>query len=159
MTATKKTRSRFWVVSTHVLTTGFAMPAVAGMIGYPLINTVAIVAPVRAFLLLLTVQALGYIGGVYYSLSYIRKVALVENAPACIKPSIITFVVLAVFGFGLNLASLFTRQSEWEWVAPALAIPGLLLFYVLICVAFAKITQQGFTNMPSGIPETSRRGG
>jgi hypothetical protein len=149
--ARKKARSRFWVVSTHVLTTGFAMPAVAGMIGSGL-APVAAVAPVRVFLLRMALQALGYIGGVYYSLSYIRKVALIENAPACIKPSIITFIVLAVLGFGLNVALLFTGQTKQ--IAPALAIPGLLLFYVVICAAFAKVTQQGFANMPSGTFET-----
>ena len=93
-TASKKKRSVFWVVLTHVLTTGFAMPTVTGMAGAP----IAAIYPsaLSGFLLALGFQALGYIGGVYYSLSYLRKAALIEHPLACLKPSIITFTVLAV---------------------------------------------------------------
>ena len=33
----RKTRSVFWVVSTHVLTTGFVVPGIASWIGYELL--------------------------------------------------------------------------------------------------------------------------
>jgi len=102
----KKKQSVFWVVSTHVLTTGFAMPAVAGLISVAIVVATQPSA-VADFLLLLGLQTLGYIGGVYYSLSYIRKVALIEHPLACVKPSIITFALLAILGFAVNVLSLF----------------------------------------------------
>ena len=137
----KKKRSVFWVVSTHVVTTGFAMPVVAGVVG----SAIAVAtqpSAVGRFFLLLGLQSLGYIGGVYYSLSYIRKVALIEHPLACVKPSIITFAVLAVLGFAVNVVSLFGERSK-EMNA-VIGIVGLVVFYIVISFAFAKITQQGF---------------
>jgi hypothetical protein len=142
--ATKKQRSVFWVVSTHVLTTGFAMPAVAGMIGFGIVMASQL-SPIAAFLLLLLLQALGYVGGVYYSFSYIRKVALVDNPLACVKPSIITFVVLAVLGLALNVARVFADPEKA--VNPIVGTLGLIAFYIVITLAFARITQQGFAAM------------
>ena len=136
----KKKRSVFWVVSTHVLTTGFAMPAVAGMFGAPLVEMYPSAGV--GFLLALGCQALGYIVGGYYSLSYIRKAALIEQPMACVKPSIITFVVLAVFGFAVNVALLF--GSRLRSMNAIIGIVGLVVFYVVISLAFAKITQRGF---------------
>lgn len=149
--AKTKQRSIFWIVSTHVLTTGFAMPAVAGGIGFAVLTAMQPSAVV-AFLLLLAFQALGYIGGVYYSLSYIRKVALIENPNACIKPSIITFAVLAVIGFGVNVVGLVGRDGHG--INPILGIIALVAFYVIICVAFARITQRGFSGIERQAKET-----
>ncbi len=145
----KQHRSVFWVVSTHVLTTGFAMPAVAGVLGFAIIVATQ-PSTVAAFLMLLAFQALGYIGGVYYSLSYIRKAALIENPIRCIKPSIVTFVVLAVLGFAVNIGSLL-REPSGEG-NPILAIAGLVVFYLVISFAFAKITQKGFATMEAVHP-------
>lgn len=149
--AKKKHRSVFWIVSTHVLTTGFAMPAVANGLCFAVLTAIQPSADV-AFLMLLAFQALGYIGGVYYSLSYLRKVALMENPNACIKPSIITFAVLAVIGFGVNVAGLFGRDGQG--INPILGIIALVAFYVVICVAFARITQRGFSGIE---PQTKER--
>jgi len=157
--AKMKQRSVFWIVSTHVLTTGFAMPAVAGGIGFAVLTAMQPSAVV-AFLLLLAFQAVGYIGGVYYSLSYIRSVAFIENPNACIKPSpnacikpsIITFAVLAVIGFAVNVAGLVGRDGQG--INPILGIIALAAFYVVICVAFARITQRGFSGIEPHAKET-----
>ncbi len=146
----KKQRSLFWVVSTHVITTGFAMPTLAGMIGYALTEQVRS-SPLVAFLILLGLQALGYIGGVFYSLSYIRKTSCIDNPTACIKPSIITFVVLAVVGFGINATSLFYQQHN---VNPVVGAVVLLGFYAIICLVFARVTQRGFSRMKPATTET-----
>jgi len=142
--APNKPRSRFWVVSTHVLTSGFAMPAVSALIGFGIIVSTG-VKGIAAFSLLLALQAIGYIGGVYYSLSYIRKVALIEDPTSCVRPSIITFVVLDVLGFVANLGS-HSREPAQE-INSIFAILGLVVFYVVISLAFAKITQRGFAAM------------
>jgi hypothetical protein len=142
--AKKKVRSVFWVVSTHVLTTGFAMPAVAGMTAVAVRHETR-PPPVAAFLILLAFQASGYIGGVFYSLSYLRKVALMRNPVACVKPSIITFTVLAVIGFAVNVAGLVAQQRQG--INLIVGIGGLVAFYAVICFAFARITRQGFSRM------------
>ena len=142
--AKKKVRSVFWVVSTHVLTTGFAMPAVAGMMAVAVRHETR-PPPVAAFLILLAFQASGYIGGVFYSLSYLRKVALMRNPVACVKPSIITFTVLAVIGFAVNVAGLVAQQRQG--INLIVGIGGLVAFYAVICFAFARITRQGFSRM------------
>ena len=136
----KKRRSVFWVVSTHVLTTGFVMPAAAGMLSGPLVE----IYPSNGlgFLLALGCQTLGYIAGAYYSLSYLRKAAWIEQPMACVKPSIITFVVLAVISFAVNVALLFGSRSRG--INVVVGIAGLAVFYAVISFAFAKITQRGF---------------
>lgn len=141
--ASKKQRSVFWVVSTHVVTTGFAMPVVTGLIGYALVKELR-PDPLRAFLILLCLQAIGYIGGVFYSLSYIRKSSRIENPTACIKPSIITFAVLAVIGLCINASNLFYRQHNMNPIVGAVL---LVVYYTVICLAFARITQRGFSRM------------
>ena len=148
--AKMKVRSVFWVVSTHVLTTGFAMPVVAGIMALGVLTGIQ-PSPVAAFLILLAFQAFGYIGGVFYSLSYLRKVALIKNPVACIMPSIVTFAVLAAIGFAVNVASLVTQpRHEVNLIA---GITGLVVFYGVICFAFAKITQQEFSRMEPYTPE------
>lgn len=142
--AKTKRRSIFWVVSTHVLTTGFVMPLVAMVVvSAVLLGTQP--SPTEAFLGRLAALALGYLGGVYYSLSYIRKVAEIENPQACVKPSIITFAVLAAIGFGLNVTGLLVDQEHG--VHPAVGIVGLAVFYIVVGYAFAAVTQRGFSRM------------
>jgi hypothetical protein len=118
------------------------MPAVASVIGVAVVIGTG-VSPAAAFPGLLAIQALGYIGGVFYSLSYIRKVALVQRPVDCIRPSIITFIVLAVFGFALNAWIVVQQQA----INHTVRIVSLTVFYVVICFAFAKITASGFSRM------------
>ena len=143
--ARKKVRSVFWVVSTHVLTTGFAMPAVASMIGVAALSG-SNLPPAAAFLIMLAFQAFGYIGGVFYSLSYLRKVALIKDPVACIKPSLITFDVLALIGLAVNVASLLAQPRKGVTVILILGIAGLVAYSAVICIAFEKITRQGFSD-------------
>ncbi len=140
----RKPRSRFWVVSTHVLTTGFALPLLGYLAGRAL-GAAGQLTAVQSFLLVLALQVIGYIGGTYYSLSYIRKVAVTDHPAACVRPSVIAFVVLAIVGFGLNLTWLFSGGAQV--INPAMAIPVYLVCYVVISVAFARITRQGFEAM------------
>ena len=148
--AEKKQRSVFWVVSTHVVTTGFALPAVAGIIGYTLMNDLR-PAPLRTILTLLCLQALGYIGGVFYSLSYIRKTSRIDHPMACIKPSIIAFVVLAVVGFCVNAGRLIYQQHG---VNPVDDVVVLVVFYTVICLVFARATERGFSRMEPSTTES-----
>ncbi len=146
--AQEKQRSVFWVVSTHVLTTGFAMPAVAGMIAMGVVLGTDL-RPLPAFLVVVGLQTLGYIGGAFYSLSYIRDVALIEKPSACITPSIVTFLVLAGLGLALNIAMLLHPP---RLVSPILGLSVLLVSYAIICFAFAAITRRGFSRMEAVPP-------
>ncbi len=138
------------MVSTHVVTTGFAFPLAARIIGFAVLHE-TYVPRAQAFWFLLAVQALGYIGGAYYSLAYIRKVALIERPVACIKPSIIAFCVLSTIGLVLSVASIVGQQPPV--ITPIVGITGVLAFYLVICLAFARITQQGFSKMEPSTPE------
>ena len=53
--AKKKLRSTFWVVSTHVVTTGFAFPLAARIIGFAVLHE-TYVPRAQAFWFLLAVQ-------------------------------------------------------------------------------------------------------
>ncbi|GIX00805.1 MAG: hypothetical protein KatS3mg111_4137 [Pirellulaceae bacterium] len=143
----RKERSVFWVVSTHVLTTGFAMPFVASLVAGAVVLSIQ-PSPLVSFLILLAAQAVGYIGGVFYSLSYIRKVAIVPNPAACIKPSILTFTALALIGLTVNLLRILGQGGTS--IHSIVIVLALVVFYTLICIAFAKYTRDGFSQMPPG---------
>jgi uncharacterized membrane protein YhaH (DUF805 family) len=134
----RKQRSTFWIVSTHVLTTGFAMPAVAGVAAYSVLSQSRIEGPL-AFLITLAFQAVGYIGGTFYSFSYLRKQTSVANPQGCTTFSIITFTILAVIGLGLNIAT--------AKYLSALKIAAWIIFYVVITIGFAIITKKQFAAM------------
>lgn len=145
-----KQRAKWWIVSTHVLTTGFAMPFVAGIVGGVLCAVLGLEAIV-AFLFILAVKAIGYIGGTYYSLSYLKKSAVTHDWPGCTVPAIVSFAVLAPLGMAVD--AIWMTQSTLTILGPdaeslelALAVQqlGLALFYGLILAAFSKITAKGF---------------
>ncbi len=82
-----------------------------------------------------------------YSFSYLRKVVLIGNPVACVKPSIITFGVLAVIGLAVNVAGLLPQPWHQVNAIRILGIAGLVAFYGVMCYAFDKITRQGFSRM------------
>ena len=142
--AKRKERSVFWVVSTHVLTTGFAMPLLAYLAVFGIAANVPLDA-VQMAGLMFAMLTLGYVGGVYYSLSYLRKAAIIPRPLACITPSIITFAIFSAIGFALNIV----RMRD------PLVIAGMAAYYVAITVVFAFVTRRGFQNMvvePRGFP-------
>ena len=160
-----KVRSVFWVVSTHVLTTGFAPPALASLAGLAVLNVLPL-SPLQGRLILLALQAIGYVGGAFYSLSYIRKTALVRHPLACVRPSVVAFVVLALFGYAVNLWG-FMQQQDVSWIEVVVDGIGLAAFYAAVTFAFAWVTRQGFAHMEqaghwvsavsvAGPPETTR---
>ena len=116
------------------------MPIVAAIAAYAALGALGRIDFYVAVVVTLAIQALGYIGGVYYSLSYIRKVAIARDPIACIIPSNITFTVLAALGLGWNVRSL--NLLEFPLVLAMVAI-----FYAGISVVFALVTRQGFRRM------------
>ncbi|PHS10670.1 MAG: hypothetical protein COA78_10940 [Blastopirellula sp.] len=142
--ASKKKRSIFWIVSTHVLTTGFVIPGAAGVIASQATSAMQY-PPVATFLIILAAQAVGYIGGVFYSFSYIRKVAIIQNPAACITPAIVTFIVLAIIGLGLNLY--IQIGGKGNDINPVVTAIALVIYYVIISILFARFTRNGFLQM------------
>ncbi len=67
----KKRRSVAWIVSTHVLTTGLAMPVVAGLASVAVVLAANIRDPLVALYVQATFAVLGYAGGTLYSLACI----------------------------------------------------------------------------------------
>lgn len=134
----KKTRSPFWIVSTHILTTGVAMPLVAVNLAFPILAHYPL-SPMLAFLAQLAIIAGGYVAGTFYSLSYLRKVTAIRNPEACAKASVIVFVLLAILWLGVKIV--FFHLTD------PVTVVSWIVFYVVICWAFAKITRTGFLEM------------
>jgi CBS domain containing-hemolysin-like protein len=135
----KKPRSKLWIVSTHVLTTGFAFLLLASLIAFSIVLYARPENPFSALGIGLALMAIGYIGGTFYSLSYLKSAAEFSDWTSCTKPSIITFCILALIGFTLNIIRGPDRS--------ALAIAMLVVFYVVVIFAFVKITANGFERL------------
>ena len=146
----KRHRSRFWIVSTHVLTTGFVMPLLAFLLAQGVLYETNLRGGL-AFLVVLVFQAVGYIAGTYYSLSYLRKTTAIGDPEACTQASVTTFAVLALLAFVANIAML-KGGNAIEWIL-------WIIFYLVISWAFAKITRKGFAAMAVDLREVNQEPG
>jgi hypothetical protein len=142
----KRQRSVFWIVSTHVLTTGLAMPVIAGLAATFVIHFAGIGDPRIALYVQATFAVAGYVGGALYSLSYLRKTAECESWTNCTAPAIVTFAVLDILGCAWAVYELAPRT-------PA-SIAILVASYLVGLFAAAVITASGFAGMssPTGAP-------
>ena len=135
----RKRRSTFWVVSTHVLTTGMAIPAVAALVAAAIIWFGGLRDPLAVLSIQAGCAVVGYVGGTYYSLSYLKRTANHENWTDCTTPSVIAFAICAILGFAWSV----TQLTE-----PNAASIGVLgICYALMIVVFWKITASGFRHM------------
>ena len=132
-----KHRAKWWIVTTHVLTTGFAMPVIATVVGAILCGLLGLEG-ITGYLFILGFRAVGYIGGTYYSLAYLKKSAFSSDWVSCTVPSIIGFVTLALLGLA---ASIIQATQAPGTLLVAL---GLVVFYGVIIAAFVKATSDGF---------------
>ena len=148
--ANAKRRSVFWVVTTHVLTTGFVMPLLATVLGLIVIPSLELSETGR-MLLILGFQAAGYVGGVFHSMGYLRKAAIIERPRACIRPSILIYALLVLLGVWLHVIVYFGPGASE--VPLASRIIALALFYLIIFSAFVLVTQRGFTKLERSIVE------
>lgn len=136
-----KKRAKWWIVSTHVLTTGFVMPLLAGIVGAAVVGGSGLQG-LPAFALLLAIQGVGYNGGTYYSLGYLGKSAVTDDWQGCITPSVVTFVILSIIGLVGNAIQVEgSLMAIGIWVA----------FYGAIIAAFAKITADGFRSFQAQV--------
>jgi len=88
-----KERAKWWIVSTHVLTAVFAMPVIATIFATTLIGLLGSEG-ILAILIMVLFNFAGYIGGTYYSLSYLKKNAKTSDWKGCTIPSLIVAVLL-----------------------------------------------------------------
>ena len=142
-------------MSAHVLTTGFAMPIFAGIVGEVLCAVLGLEGVV-AVLFSLTVLAIGYIGGTYYSLSYVKERATTHDWPGCTVPAVVFFAVCMVLWLVGEVIRISIRIP-----ISLLDILGIILFYGFILTAFAKITAKGFRALQEQVeqsgPDETRR--
>lgn len=133
----QRKRSVFWMVSTHVVTAGFAFPFLASVLLVVIITSGWIwMSPLAQMLFSVALLSLAYIGGTCYSLSYLRKVAVCDRPQACIVPSIVVFGVLA----GASLMLTYGKVEPMEFGILTVYFAGITLF-------FAFITRRGFLRM------------
>jgi hypothetical protein len=135
----KKLRSVGWVVSTHVLTTGLAMPAIAALLYVAVVSFGQIHDPLLALYMQATFSVLGYVGGTQYSLSYLRKAADCDSWTRCTAPAIVTFAILNFLACGGNV---YLVRNDG-----ALAIGVVVLSYLVATAAVMMLTAQGFARM------------
>lgn len=136
-----KNRATWWIVSTHILTTGLSMPLLAVIVGGFVIEGSGIQG-LPAFGIFLLIQAFGYIGGSYYSLNHLQKSTITDDWTKCITPSVIVFVALSMVGFIVISNAVQVKVKE------SIVVIGLLVvFYGTIIITFSKITAVGFTNL------------
>jgi hypothetical protein len=159
-------RTKWWIVSTHVLTTGFAMPCIAGLVGMVVCGQLGLQGA-AGLVVILGLQAIGYISGTYYSLSYLKKTAMTRDWVECTAPAIACFAALAVLGLVANVMQVSQSLSaalgladkttgESPPIPLGYEIIGLLVFYGIIIAGFAKITSHGFGALQKQVqpPET-----
>jgi hypothetical protein len=159
-----KHRTVFWVASTYAVTTGamaFALYVLAQVACMLFARVAGILQPgsaVPSVVLHSICLLLACLGGTWYSLRYIRKVALIDRPQACVVPAVVTFAVLAALALPLSflvcvlcLMGLSTRGSE---VLTYFVAMGIL--HALIAVVFAVQTKRGFARMAEHRQEPSQ---
>jgi hypothetical protein len=132
----KKQRSTFWIVSAHVLTTGLAIPCLAGMASAAIIHYAGIRAPATVLAIQAAAIIVGYIGGTHYSLFFLTRAADHGQWDKCTVPSIIVFTALALIGFAWSVTQLQERSM--------IGIGVLVVCYVVVIAGFAIITTMRF---------------
>jgi len=116
------------------------MPFVAVLLAIAAARLIGPLDLYPSLILSLAIQALGYIGGVYYSLSYIKKAAIARDPLKCIVPSNITFTVLAALALGWSIRTLNLLDFP-------LVLVMVVIYFAGITVIFAVVTRQGFRRM------------
>jgi hypothetical protein len=137
-------RGTFWVVSTHVLTSGFALP-VGGAI---LVGVLAWMTEIDSTVLLVLsygVSILAYVGGTFYSLSYLKKVAMHVNPARCVLPSVVTFVTLCGIWYGLQLSGANFLRMPMEAKLFTAVVNGA--YYAVVGFVFWIITKNGLPKL------------
>jgi hypothetical protein len=146
-------RSTFWIVTTHVLTSGLAIPTVVGL-GILGIVHLAKIDPPFSFLTELTVSLvsmlLGTGGGVLYSLRFIRRNATCEHWSRCTTPSVMAYGVLAVLGLGWGIWQVNPRTSEVMGIRVLSTLVGMGVFAWLTASGFGKMSREAVTTVGSG---------
>jgi hypothetical protein len=137
--AVPRERSTFWFVSTHVLTAGLSMPLLAAIVAFAVFAAGwAPREPLMELVFVLAVISFGYIGGTFYSLHYLRRVAIVREPRACLIPSIAMFGAFCALPLGISFGIVSTVEF------------GLLTaYFVGVTLCFAFITQGGIRRVAS----------
>lgn len=138
-------RSTSWIVTTHVLTSGLAIPTVVGL-GIRGIAHLAKIDPPFSTLTELTVSLvsmlLGTGGGVLYSLRFIRRNAAHEYWPHCIAPSVIAYGVLAALELTLGIWQSNPRNSEGIGIRVLSTLAGMAVFTWLTASGLNKMSRE-----------------
>jgi len=137
VSAKRKHRAKWWIVSTHVVTTVIAAPVafwllvglVIQVMGIQIPNSLATIIGVSVLALLLT------IGATAYSLAYLRDHVLTDDWRGCIAPALISASLLTLIEIAVT--AIFAAQSV---AAPAINL-------LLQLAAFSILTVNGFRDL------------
>ena len=146
-------RSKFWIVSRHVVIAGFVLPGVAHAAAVGAIRAFRLQVP-PAYLSFLAILAFGYFAGFGNSLKYLRKNALSDRWMQCALPAIFSFAALCVLAFAADVYWL-PEKNLWT-------LTGLAVLYSVVIRAFSTITKRAFEAFqrrvapPSGVSGEGR---
>ncbi len=150
---TAPSRSTFWIVTTHVLTSGLAIPTVVGLCILGIVHQAKIVTPFSVLVELtvsLTSMLLGTGGGVLYSLRFIKRNAAHENWSLCITPSVVVYGLLAALGLGLSIWQANPRTPAVIGIRVLSTLVGMAVFACLTSSGFRKMSHDAGTTVASG---------
>lgn len=150
---TKKTRSRAWIVSTHVITSGILFPALFGLLAawvlsYTWEGGAGAAGRWWEGPIVDLAVVLGYVLGTFYSVLYIQKSVRTNDPTSCVKPSVVALSVLLFTGLVFRIKHLIEFNQGIAMVTEgALSI----IWCSIILVSFYKITEHGFSRIePAG---------
>ena len=119
----KRRRSTFWVVTTHVLTAGLAIPALAALVAAGVIQFGNLGEASGVFAVGAVCGIMGYVGGTYYSLSYLKQVAAHNCWTDCTTPCVILSAVFGILSFLGAIGILVVAFKKPNRLAESAAAP------------------------------------
>ena len=133
----KRLRARWWIVTTHVLTTGIMGGILQALVLFVLLMSGVDIGG-KYNLAAPPIGIMAFTAATFYSASYLRKHALADLPTRSTKPSIILFVVLQIIG---NAIQYFSHRE----FAPVSIAAGLIAD-ICIAVLFGYVTSSKFTD-------------
>ncbi|MFC1834462.1 ankyrin repeat domain-containing protein [Thermodesulfobacteriota bacterium] len=154
---TKKHRTRFWVVSTYVLTALIPIPFLAFLAWrifeekvFALLSRLIVVTPTVQFGLYMGLMGLASIAGMYYALSSLRRTVIISDPIECVRPAIAAFIAIIPLRFAWNGFFWILLPSLPDRPGVPLVLGSVLLcaYYCVISIVFIKITRTGIPLLP-----------
>ena len=137
--------STWYIAATHYLTSGFVIPGLLGVtVSYVLKNIgITDLTPIMNSLLLTVVWILGLSGGVFYSVSYLKKTYILKDISKIIRFSTAYFIIFNIIYLLINFITILKTGATTASITIILIntlsfIISAIIFYLLSIRALKK---------------------